>query len=92
MHCFLERVVINKILSEPKSSLTPPNCHKNGTIQKMFGFSEDFGSDSILFLTILSLKQCMYIEVRLHVCGDSRCENLNSLWWLVLLLVSGDRG
>jgi hypothetical protein len=24
------------------------------------------------------------MEVKLHVCGDSRFENVNSLWWFVL--------
>jgi hypothetical protein len=41
-------------------------------------FIDDFDSDSILFLTILSMRQCMYIEVRPHMCGDSRHENVNS--------------
>jgi hypothetical protein len=36
--------------------------------------SEDFGSDSILIM--LSMKQCMYIEVRPHMCGDSRCKTI----------------
>jgi hypothetical protein len=33
--------------------------------------NDDFCSDSILFLTTLSMKQCMYIEVRPIMCGDS---------------------
>jgi hypothetical protein len=47
-------------------------------------FIEDFVSDNVLFLTVLSMKQSMYIEVRPHICGDSVCENVNSLWWFVL--------
>jgi hypothetical protein len=40
----------------------------NKTFRKLdYVFSKDFGSDSILFLTILSMKQCMYIEVRPHI-------------------------
>jgi hypothetical protein len=30
------------------------------------------------------MKQCMYIEVRPHMCGDSGCGNVNSHWWFVL--------
>jgi hypothetical protein len=47
-------------------------------------FVEDSGTDSILFLAILSMKQCTYIEVMLHMCGDSRCDNVNPHWWIVL--------
>jgi hypothetical protein len=53
-------------------------------LQKICVFSEDFASDSNLFLTILSMKQCVYVDVRPHMCGDSRCEKVNSLWLLVL--------
>jgi hypothetical protein len=37
-----------------------------------------FGSDDILFLTTLSIKQWMYVELRPHMCADSRCVNVNS--------------
>jgi hypothetical protein len=39
------------------------------------------------------MKQCMYTEVRPHMYGDLRRENVNSHWWLLflLLVVSGDR-
>jgi hypothetical protein len=36
------------------------------------------------FQQFLPMKQCMYIGVRPSVCGDSRCENVNSHWWFVL--------
>jgi hypothetical protein len=49
------------------------NCvFSAGAIQRISVFGEDFGSDSILFLTILSMKQCMYVDVMPHECGDSR--------------------
>jgi hypothetical protein len=37
-----------------------------GAIQKICVF----GSESILFLTFLSMKDCMYTEVKTHVCED----------------------
>jgi hypothetical protein len=42
------------------------------------------GFDSILFLTILSIKECMCIEVRPYICENSWCGNVNSYWWFVL--------
>jgi hypothetical protein len=38
------------------------------------------------------MKQGMSVGVRPHMCGDSRCGNVNSHWWIVLSsLESGDR-
>jgi hypothetical protein len=45
--------------------------------RQICGFGDDFSSDSVLFLIILSMKERMYIEVRPHVGGNSRCENVN---------------
>jgi hypothetical protein len=37
-------------------------------------FSDDFCSESILFVTILlPMRQCMYIETRRHMCRGIRC-------------------
>jgi hypothetical protein len=69
MHCFGDKTVKNKILSDQKKS---------------FVFSDAFCSDNILFLATLSLKQRIYIEVRPYMCGDSRCGNINSNWWFGL--------
>jgi hypothetical protein len=33
------------------------------------------------------MKQCMYIEVMPHICGDSRCGNVDWHWWFVLRLL-----
>jgi hypothetical protein len=35
-------------------------------------------------LTILSTIEYKSMEVRHHMCGDSRCGNVNSFWWFVL--------
>jgi hypothetical protein len=47
-------------------------------------FSGDFYFDSTLILTTLPVKQGMYIEVRHHVCGDSRFGSVNSHCWFAL--------
>jgi hypothetical protein len=46
-------------------------------------FSKDFGSDKVLFLRILHMKHCMYIEVMPDMCSDSGCGNVNSHLWFV---------
>jgi hypothetical protein len=51
----MNNTVKNKILSEQKSPL------------KIGVLTDYFCSDSILFLTILSMKQCIYTEVRPRV-------------------------
>jgi hypothetical protein len=37
---------------------------------------------TVFFLAIFSINQWTYIRVRSQLCGDSRCENINSLWSL----------
>jgi hypothetical protein len=41
-----------------------------GAIQIICVCSDGFSSDNPLTLTILAVRQCMYIEVKLHMCGD----------------------
>jgi hypothetical protein len=43
-----------------------------------------FHSQRTPILTLLAAKQSMYIEVRLHTCGDSSSRNVNSRCWFVL--------
>jgi hypothetical protein len=38
--------------------------------RKICVFNDYAPSDNILFLTILSMKQCIYIEVRPHMCVE----------------------
>jgi hypothetical protein len=73
-----------------------------GTVQRICPFSDDFHSDSALILTI-SVKQCMDVGARPHVCGvlnvfsiylhSGRC----FMWCLVymsytvLVLLSGNK-
>jgi hypothetical protein len=52
--------------------------------RKICVFSDDFYSGSILFLTILSMKLCLHVEVRPHMCGKTWCGNVISHWWFVL--------
>jgi hypothetical protein len=38
--------------------------------REMLCLSDDFDCESTLFLTVLSMKQYMYIEVKPHMFGD----------------------
>jgi hypothetical protein len=58
---------------------TSNNTNISGAIQKICALVRTLVL-TVLFLTILSMKQWMYVEVRPHICGDSRCEYVNSLW------------
>jgi hypothetical protein len=44
--------------------------------------------NSILFLTILSLKQFLFIEFGPHVCGNSRCANVKSQSLVVYVVLA----
>jgi hypothetical protein len=55
------------------------NCvFRAGAKENICDYSGDVCSCNILFLTLLSVKECAYIEVKQQICGDSLCETVNS--------------
>jgi hypothetical protein len=68
-----------------------PWCHT----RNICVFGDDFFSDSILFLTILFMKQCMHTEARPYMCEQFSLVVsvvLALLTLLALLLVSAKQG